>query len=57
VKLGREADQIRQLADRVQITEAGEPIETENVQPGASVAAPPPNPGETSDASDEPANA
>jgi small subunit ribosomal protein S2 len=36
---------------------AGEPIETENVQPGASVAAPPPNPGETSDASDEPANA
>ncbi|HVD21668.1 MAG TPA: 30S ribosomal protein S2, partial [Lapillicoccus sp.] len=36
---------------------AGEPIEAENVQSGATVAAPPPNPGETSDASDQPANA
>jgi small subunit ribosomal protein S2 len=36
---------------------AGEPIEAENIQPGAGVAAPPPNPGEASDASDEPANA
>jgi small subunit ribosomal protein S2 len=36
---------------------AGEPVEAENVQPGAGVAAPPPNPAETSDASDERSNA
>jgi small subunit ribosomal protein S2 len=47
-----DADIAEELAET-----AGEVVVAEDVQAGAHVAGPPPNPGETSDASDEPANA
>jgi hypothetical protein len=47
-----DADIAQELAET-----AGEMVDAQDVQAGATVAAPPPNPVEASDQSDEPANA